>query len=103
MVLSFGKAWAQATSSSAEVALQVVCAVHFLQCIFFVGTTSSVAPVSIFGFEFSPSFQNALGAWHLLGIAIIAGAFVGARLCRSIGIDPPAKPLPSALQWLRAC
>mmetsp|Transcript_46380 Transcript_46380/g.92000 ORF Transcript_46380/g.92000 Transcript_46380/m.92000 type:complete len:200 (+) Transcript_46380:110-709(+) len=84
-----------------DLALQLVCGVHFLQCIFFVGTTSSVATVSIFAFEFSPRFQTVLGAWHLLGIAIIAGAFVGARRAQELPLTAYAYYLlANSLAWL---
>mmetsp|Transcript_20164 Transcript_20164/g.52859 ORF Transcript_20164/g.52859 Transcript_20164/m.52859 type:complete len:234 (+) Transcript_20164:104-805(+) len=56
---------------------QVICSIHAVVCIFCVATASSAVTFKLGLYEVPPELQVAVSAWHLVGIAVIAGAFVG--------------------------
>jgi len=56
---------------------QLICVAHAAICIFCVATASSVVTFKLGLFAVPPELQVAVSAWHLIGVAVIAGAFVG--------------------------
>mmetsp|Transcript_29273 Transcript_29273/g.62212 ORF Transcript_29273/g.62212 Transcript_29273/m.62212 type:complete len:229 (-) Transcript_29273:57-743(-) len=59
-------------------AIEAVCLVHLIMCIFFVSNVSSVDTVKVAGVEIAPVFQCMTGAWFLLGIPFVIIGGVGA-------------------------
>lgn len=59
--------------------VQVICACHFLLCLCFISTASSVVAVRFWDLEVSPEVQVLAAAWHLLGVFFIAAAVVATQ------------------------
>mmetsp|Transcript_79798 Transcript_79798/g.222138 ORF Transcript_79798/g.222138 Transcript_79798/m.222138 type:complete len:239 (+) Transcript_79798:141-857(+) len=58
-------------------AVQAICVVHALGCLFVLATSSSVVAIEVANFKLSPTVQVVCGAWSVLGIMVIVGALLG--------------------------
>lgn len=60
-------------------AVQVICFLHALVCVFVIATASSVVSFNLGQLEVSPTIQCLLSAWCVLGIVCIVGCLIGCR------------------------
>jgi hypothetical protein len=67
--------------------VQAICAFHFLCCVFYVATSSSVTDEWIDNYEIHPGLQILISSWSLIGVMAIMGALVGCSRRQSLPLQ----------------